>query len=282
MSTKASYKRAWQLFHEFASLYNFAKAVPLSLEAVIMFISYLNMLGYKPKTIDSMMSGLGYVHKVYGYDKTQDTTNHFIVRKVLHSLRKTNPSEDLRLPITIEILQRIIPRLREIGLNAFLQSMYRAMFLLSFYAFLRLGEVTQSPHNLQYKDIHIRLSSILVQFHSHKHSTGKTTTIEVNRQNDNTLCPVQALEDFLKRRGTKPGPLFICRNTPITRADAVGILKKIIELENIPSKHFNGHSFRIGAATTFAAKGASDSQLREWGRWNSDAFKKYIRKPINI
>jgi hypothetical protein len=42
---------------------------------------------------------------------------------------------------------------------------------------------------------------------------------------------------------------------------------------------YEGHSFRIGAATFSAECGFSDTQIRAMGRWRSDAFLKYIRIP---
>ena len=39
------------------------------------------------------------------------------------------------------------------------------------------------------------------------------------------------------------------------------------------------HSFRIGAATWAAAKGFTDTQIRQLGRWKSNAFLNYIRTP---
>ena len=45
------------------------------------------------------------------------------------------------------------------------------------------------------------------------------------------------------------------------------------------STRYKGHSFRIGAATFAAECGFSDAQIRLMGRWQSDAFRKYIRSP---
>ena len=45
----------------------------------------------------------------------------------------------------------------------------------------------------------------------------------------------------------------------------------------LDSSRYKGHSFRIGAASLSAEKGLSDSQIRAMGRWNSNAFRKYIR-----
>ncbi len=44
----------------------------------------------------------------------------------------------------------------------------------------------------------------------------------------------------------------------------------------VDESKYNGHSFRIGAATTAAAKGFEDSAIK---KWRSVAYLDYIRTP---
>ena len=46
-----------------------------------------------------------------------------------------------------------------------------------------------------------------------------------------------------------------------------------------PTK-YKAHSFRIGAATTAADMGMSETHIQLMGRWKSTAFRRYIRIPM--
>jgi len=41
---------------------------------------------------------------------------------------------------------------------------------------------------------------------------------------------------------------------------------------------YGGHSLRIGGATALAFCGADHSAIKSVGRWNSDAFERYVRE----
>ena len=75
-------------------------------------------------------------------------------------------------------------------------------------------------------------------------------------------------------RGLTPGPLFIWDSGKfLTRAHFVEV-KKALQLVGADTSDFNGHSFRIGAASTAAANSMEDSLIKILGRCESDAHQR--------
>ena len=54
---------------------------------------------------------------------------------------------------------------------------------------------------------------------------------------------------------------------------------KTLTRAGVDCSNYNGHSLRIGAATTALAGGIPDATIQTLGRWKSDAYKQYIRIP---
>ena len=94
------------------------------------------------------------------------------------------------------------------------------------------------------------------------------------------ICPVSALVGYIAVRNPLPGPLFILTSgAPLTRPYLVSSLQAALRSAGLDDKQYNGHSFRIGAATTAAQQGIEDSLIQTLGRWRSDAYKLYIKLP---
>ena len=87
---------------------------------------------------------------------------------------------------------------------------------------------------------------------------------------------------WLVYRGKFPGPLFLLQSgAPLTRTRLVKELRTVLSELGLEAELFSGHSFRKGAATTAAARGISDSQIKVLGRWRSSAFQRYIHPSRN-
>jgi hypothetical protein len=62
----------------------------------------------------------------------------------------------------------------------------------------------------------------------------------------------------------------------LTRYQFSSVLQKSLVFCEIPG-HFKPHSFRIGGATEAKRLGVTDDIIKQWGRWNSNVYLKYIR-----
>lgn len=56
-------------------------------------------------------------------------------------------------------------------------------------------------------------------------------------------------------------------------------IRTALNSAGVDQQKYCGHSFRIGAATTAAARGIEDSVIKTLGRWESVAYLQYVRIP---
>ena len=66
---------------------------------------------------------------------------------------------------------------------------------------------------------------------------------------------------------------------PLSQQMLVKLVKDTLSEAGIDCSRYNGHSFRIGTATTALAKGIPESTIQTLGRWKSNAYRRYIRIP---
>ena len=164
-------------------------------------------------------------------------------------------------------------------------------FLLCFFGFLRSGEITIPDASSYDPSVHLNFNDIaadnptspkILQIRIKASKTDpfrQGVNIHIGRT-DNSLCPVSALLKYLIVRGTAPGLLFHFQdNAPLTKSKFTAKFRELLLLAGMDPKHYAGHSFRIGAASTAAAKGIEDSLIQTLGRWKSSAYLTYVRLP---
>ena len=250
-----------------------------------LFVSYLHAWKLAPSTIKSYLSAIGYVHKLKGL---RDPTRAFIIDKLLTALSRQS-SSDIRLPISRPVLHALVGSLNHNNSSAFHRTLFSTMFLIAFYGFFRIGELAAKNANsggsvVQFSDMRFlthdgNIHMLKITITNFKHNTDKRPfVILIEREDSMPFCPVQAMLDYCKLRGTQAGPLFCHSDTsPITVGQFNTELHRCLSFCGLDTSRYKGHSFRIGAACHAAEKGFSDAQIRTLGRWKSDAFKLYIR-----
>ena len=230
--------------------------------------------GYAVSIITSNISTLSFFHKLTG---CHDCTNDFVIRKMLLGAKKLHGTTDSRFTITLEILHKMMDSVRHVSSSVYEIDLYRSMFILMFHAFLRIGEVTSSPNNINFSQVSFSDKSLCITFLKFKHNVSSPMSLVI-QSNGTNYCPVATTKQYIQRRGSSQGPFFCLPGViPISSRSFASMFTTCLVWSNYNHLPIKPHSFRIGAATWAAANSYTECQIQAMGRWNSNAFKKYIR-----
>ena len=216
-STLETYRRAWTTYNRFSNaFFGQSFSSPLSVSQICLYVAFLHYETFAPKTISTYLSALGFVHKMQGHT---DPTIAFVVTNLAAGAYLLNQKPNIRSPITISILDRLITNLQWVTSSVYDKFLFRAMFLLAFIAFARIGEITvKKPEAkvLQLSDINItstdgRPDSVSVTFRHYKHNLTSPHTITLGH-GPAIASAVQSLADYVEARGRYEGPLFCQEN----------------------------------------------------------------------
>ena len=195
-----------------------------------------------------------------------------------------------RLPISPSIMKRIKATWEPSGSDPDVVMLWAACCL-AFFGFLRVGEMTVPSDSSYDPAVHLSRSDVAAN------NPAAPTVLRISIKQSKTdpfrqgvdlflgktstsLCPVGALLNYLVVRGPEPGPLFQYKDGRfLTRQRFVEAVKAALQRAGVDQTKYNGHSFRIGAATTAAANGLEDSIIKTHGRWKSLAYWHYIQIP---
>lgn len=210
----------------------------------------------------------------------------------MRGIRKANNQPCLkRFPITLDILYGICHKLHHGMFGSYMDALLLAACTTAFFGFLRCGEFTtltktfDRNQHLGLRDITLIPTAAPRTAHVHI-KVSKTDpfrqgfTLQLFRLNS-CLCPVSALESYLRLRLNSPlqSPAFFLlpEGAPLSRNRFIECLRFILQQLGYSPYGYNGHSFRIGAATSAARAGIPDHMIKTLGRWTSDCYQRYIR-----
>ena len=261
--------------------------LPTSEDLLCKFVTHLALNNIAISSINVYLSGVRQLHLREGF-RPPCTAEMAKLAQVMRGIKisqgNKRPSSRQRLPITPVILRQIKTRWQQDPPSQD-RIMLWAAFLTCFFGFFRSGEICAIPGepSLDFSVDSVSVDSIseprIIRIGLAKSKTdpfreGAFITLPRTK---NDLCPVAALLTWLVYRGHSQGPLFHFHSgTPLTRARLVAELRKALADLGLEAQQFSGHSFRKGAATTAAAQGIPDSQIKILGRWKSSAFQAYL------
>jgi len=208
-ASQACNRQGWDLYIQFAQKYSISEQFPVWVLNIALFIAYLVNQSCKPSTISSYASAIGYVHKLKAIP---EPTSSFLILRLLCTCHKQLKSFDICMPIVKPMLECLIITLVHTGTDHYRRHLFKAMFALAFYAFLRIGEITirgKDGHNvIQKNQIRMQTRHFKLKFISYKHSQGQPFSLSVMKAQGQGPCPVRTMQAYLQMRGNRHGPLF--------------------------------------------------------------------------
>ena len=108
-----------------------------------------------------------------------------------------------------------------------------------------------------------------------------TITGNGNVKEKRNFCPFELTKEYIDVRGSycqDSDPFFIFRDGSVLKPIHVRkTLRNILERLNLNPALYDTHSFRIGKASDMLKFGYSLAEIRQKGRWASNAVYKYLR-----
>ena len=204
-STKRNYYSIWKQFNKFFIRLD---DKPNEWEdRLVLFVGYLINQNKQSQTIQSYISAIRGILAVNGIAIQEDK---FMLSSLTRACRINNDTINLKFPIHKDLLRVLLKALENLLMEnnqMYLATLYKALFITTYYGLFRIGEVTSSPHVVLARDVHIAKNKekMLFILHSSKtHDEGnflqsiKISGLQIEKQKlKSKFCPFKLLNEYL-------------------------------------------------------------------------------------
>ena len=247
--------------------------MPASEQKLCRYVSFLAQEGLAPSSIKLYLSAVRHLQiSLHLPDpKIKDMARlEQVVKGTKSVFAKHHPGTRKQLPITPELLLKIRQVWEREAQNQD-NIMLWAAACLCYFGFLRAGELSVSTESSYDEGVHLNVADI--SFDKYPNPSTMRVKIKASKTDPfrqgihifmartyKKLCPIEAMVPYLACRGQSPGMLFKFQDGRLlTHGRFVDKVREALDAAGITSKHYAGHSFRAGAATTAAQRGVPEA-----------------------
>ena len=267
-------------------------------EKTALFGAYLIDGGIQSSTLKSYFSAIKHTLKLDGYEWDD---RKVLLSSLVRSCKLENDRVKTRLPIQKGLLELLLFELdrhfcRD-SQQPYLNMLYRTMFCLAYYGMLRVGEITDSPHNVKACNIHVGDNKDKIQIVLY---TSKTHGVESRPQKvkisaveqymskqgmakiqPRIFCPIKAVITYMSKRGAylanEEAFFIMADRSPVKANQFRAVLRLLLDRLGLDSMLYDVHSFRSGRTCDLYKYGYSVEQIKILGRWKSNAVYRYLK-----
>ena len=290
--TMRNLRGQWLRYNTFCEYYNVLNRCPVTAHVLVRYIAWLCRSLRSQASVRNYVNGVKVLHLVHGLDLSgfSDASVRLALRGVDRKLRYTPRRAQ---PITTGVLVRMLDGLDP---NCPVDATYRALFLLSFFLFLRKSNTVPDtvkafdPTKQLVRGDCRRAGGVLF-VHSKWSKTNqfgrRSHAVPLLPLQGTVLCPVAAFEkmcDLVPGVDTDPAFLVVAGGVkkPVTYAMFQRRLKASIRGIGLDSRLFSTHSFRRGGASLAFKAGISGDTIKVLGDWQSEAYQVYLECPLEV
>jgi hypothetical protein len=214
------------------------------------------------------------------------------IRMILEGVERSRPSHSIlppRPPVTLDMICILVLDLSD--RTSSLDLAVRACAVLAFWGQFRLGELLPTSQKAFSASFHPITecwhdgTSPFVALPWTKTTQTRGATVTIFKQTSRT-CPIMNMRRYIAQAKPPLGSALFTHH----RVDGSRIpLTKRVFLERVNTvwaahglTRITGHSFRIGGTTELLRRGVPPEVVKMAGRWSSDSFLRYWRKPEDI
>ena len=290
-STSKVYQTAKNSYIHYCKQYMYTP-LPLKEDVMLKYVSYLSLKHLSSATVKVYCSGIRSFSIIQGFGLPSQEFHR--LKLAIRSLDINTYVSNKKLPITLEILHKLIPHMS----NSYNDIMLWAAMTLAHFGLLRSSEFTintvYDPNvHLSWSDLSFHVSDDQIEYikiHIKRSKTdhlnkGVYICIGCSKTQVCAYCAIRSYHSLHIRTFNKvrdPKPLLTFHNgVYLSRTLLITNLKMYLALAGIDPQQYSSHSFRIGGATSAAAAGLADWEIKILGRWTSDTYQRYIRTPTS-
>ena len=287
-STSKTYMTVWRQFNKFLIKLD---CRPDSWEdRTALFAAYQIERGLQSASVRSYISAIKRTLIDDGYLWNDDK---ILLSSLTRACRLINDHVRTRLPIQSGLLELLLFEVERFHCKQpYLNSLFKALYGMSYYGLMRAGEVTASPHVVKAKDVHLAKNKeklLLVLYSSKTHGresipqkiriTSNKTDKTVNTRH---FCPFKMIGEYIQKRPPyirDDEQFFVFSDrSPVTAENARSLLRNCLTKLGLNDRLYDLHSMRIGRSTELVKKfHFSIDETKRAGRWRSSCVFKYIR-----
>ena len=263
-------------------------------EKVALFGAHLTENGLQSSTLKSYFSAIKYILKSDGYEWSD---NKAVLNGLIKGCKMVNDQIKIRLPIRRKLLELMLFEVERLyDDQPYLEYMYKAAFVLAYFAMLRVGEIGLGDHTVLAPNVHVSMnndrSKILVVLYTSK-THGEDSDLQritvsphdgpcsAKAHSAFFFCPVQIVNRYMAIKGgfSNKEEKFITYHdhSPVQPEQLRKILRLLLDNLRLQSEYYDMHSFRSGKSVDMFHEGYSLSQIKMAGRWQSNVVYKYLK-----